>query len=132
MSIDVAWLRVGSVIWVRLSDSVMLEEIAQIQAGIDCLLADTTPDQTFTIVLDAMNLTDYPRDVVQLHKMLKGRQSDPRIKTTLYLTDDYYQRHIIDLVSRIMRKRVRTFDTYAQVVHFLNMPEEANFPPETR
>lgn len=123
MVIDVAWLRKNEVIWARLSDSIVIDDILKMGDDIEVMLDETDLSEGITLLIDAMTLERYPRNFIQWRKALHTRAIDKRICMTLHLTTDYFQRHLINLISDVFHVRIRSFTTYRQVVRYLNMPD---------
>lgn len=130
MAFDVAWLRADKVIWVRVGNVMTLEDITDIGKQVQVMLDTSNTNEGVHLLLDAMNVQEYPKELIKIRNVIAQREYDERIIMTLHLTNDYFQHHIMQMLATVFHVRIKSFTTYAEVVRYLNMPEMPDFPTQ--
>lgn len=130
MTFNIAWLQMDKVIWVSVEDVMTLADIVDIGNEVQKMLDTNDTTDSIYLLLDALNVREYPKELIKIRNIVAQRAHDKRIRMTLHLTNDYFQHHMMQMIAMIFRVRVKSFTTYTDVVRYLNMPEMPDFPTQ--
>lgn len=129
MAITIQWLKTGAILYTHFSGEITGDDIfafSEKQAG----LVQAYPlTQTFHYINDFSQVTSFPHSIAVLRASMRPFNTY-RAGWFIVLTTDFYQEHLCNLLTRIMKIRSYTCPTITDAYHFLQKVNNVPLPDD--
>jgi hypothetical protein len=118
MSATTQWLFKGTVIYIRFSEEVSLEDISENGQSLMNLLNEQPASGRVSIILDSTEVIHYPRNIKALRNAVNPAVFS-RVGWLLLVSDDFFHQHISQIFARLFQVRFHTSANLRDAYQFL-------------